>query len=406
MANKKSLIETARDAMKKANKLNEDATAGIAVQTQHPKSGPADPPQAIGGPATMINAPVKPGEGENAGAVQASVIPGKTKTEVNANAQDIPLGQVHKNSDIDPGLANNTPEDNFQISEELTKFIEAKLAEGLTDEQITAAIAEEFETGGADLDIPLPDLSEHMEALFSGENLSEDFKLKAKTIFETAVKSGIESGMTRIENAYSETLAEEVAALDEKYAEKIDDFVGLTIEEWTKENEIALESNLLTEWSGDFISGLKTLFEQHYVDLPADKVSVVETLGSELAETTDKLNEALAEKVELTKLINEQNKKITLSEASVGLTVVQAAKLKELAESITYEPDTFTDKVKVLKESYITKINETVDNSKVLDESEVVYSKDGKTANGIVLEESTDPMVRNVLKVLQKSSKH
>lgn len=405
MAKKKSLIETAREVFNKANELNEDATAGVAVQTQHPKSGPADPPQAIGGPATMINAPVKPGEGENAGAIQASVIPGQTKSEVNAKASDIPLGQVHKNEDIDPDVNNNTPEDNFQISEELTKFIEQKLAEGLTDEQITAAIAEEFEVGGADLDIPVPDLSEHIEALFSGENLSEDFKLKAKTIFETAVKSGIETGMSRIEKAYSETLAEEVAALDEKYAEKLDGFVGLVVEDWTKENEIALESNLLTEWAGDFIGGLKTLFEQHYVDLPEDKVSVVETLGTELAETTDKLNEAIAETVDLKKQIAEQNKKITLSEASVGLTAVQASKLKELAESITFEPDTFADKVKVLKESYITKISETVDNSKVLDEAETVYGKDGKTVNGVVLEESTDPLIRKTLGILSKSAK-
>lgn len=406
MAKKKSLIETAREVFNKANELNEDATAGVAVQTQHPKSGPADPPQAIGGPATMIHAPLKPGEGENAGAIQASVIPGQTKSEVNAKASDIPLGQVHKNEDIDPDLNNNTPEDNFQISEELTKFIEQKLAEGLTDEQISAAIAEEFEVGGADLDIPVPDLSEHIEALFSGENLSEDFKLKAKTIFETAVKSGIETGMGRIEKAYSETLAEEVAALDEKYAEKLDGFVGLVVEDWTKENEIALESNLLTEWAGDFIGGLKTLFEQHYVDLPEDKVSVVETLGTELAETTDKLNEALAETVDLKKLIAEQNKKITLSEASVGLTAVQASKLKELAESITFEPDTFADKVKVLKESYITKISETVDNSKVLDEAETVYGKDGKTVNGVVLEESSDPIIRKTLQVLAKTAKH
>lgn len=402
---KNSLIEKAREVFKKANELNEDATAGIAVKTQHPNSGPSDPPQTLAGPATMIHAPEVPGEGENAGAIQASVIPGKTKTEVNANAADIPLGQVHHNDEIDPDLKNNTPEDNFGISEELTAFIQKKIEEGLTDDQISAAIAEEFETSGVDLDIPVPDLSEHMEALFSGETLSEDFKNKARTIFEAAVKSGIEAGMDRIEEVYAETLAEEVQALEETYVEKIDDFLGIVTEEWTKENEIALESNLRTEWADEFIGGLKTLFEQHFVDIPEEKVSVVEAIGSELAETTDKLNVALSEAVELRKTLAEQGKIIALNEATIGLTVVQAAKLKELAESINYDPDTFSDKVKVLKESYITKLNAT-DTSNVLDLSESVYSKDGKNVNGQVVSEAVDPFVANAAKLLAKTAKH
>lgn len=290
-------------------------------------------------------------------------------------------------------------EEEIEISEELAAFIEEKLAEGLTEEEIAQAIDENFEFVSEDVEELAEeeyqvDMSEHVEALLSGEELSEEFKQKATTIFEAAVRQKVEEEIARLEEAYAEALEEEVAKVTESLTESVDDYLSYVAEQWVAENEVAIEHGLRTELTEEFISGLRSLFEENYIDIPEDKVSVVEELGGKVEELEAKLNEEIERNVALNKMINESKQYEILASACDGLTTTQVEKLKALSEGIEFTTDSeYASKIKTLRESYFTG---SVNNNNVLDS--VDEYNDGKT----MIAESTNGRMAAYVRTIGK----
>ena len=192
-----------------------------------------------------------------------------------------------------------------------------------------------------------------MDALMSGENLSEDFVTKATTIFEAAVVSRAESIVEEIEGELLEQFDEAVEAIKEELAGKVDDYLNYMVQEWVTENQLAIQSGLKAEIVEDFIAGLKDLFESHYIDIPADKVDVVEELTAKVEELEGSLNEQIQTSVELKKELNEAKKIEAIHAVCEGLTQTQVEKLKSLAEGVEFSTEEeFAGKLETLKESY------------------------------------------------------
>lgn len=196
-------------------------------------------------------------------------------------------------------------------------------------------------------------IKEDIDALLQGENLSEEFVSKATTIFEAAVMSRVEEIAEEVESQMQEQFELAVEELKEDFAAKIDDYLNYMVEEWMKENELAIESGLRSEIVEDFIGGLRNLFAEHYIDIPEEKVDVVQEMAEKVAELEDKLNEEIQKSIEYCKEINEHKKTQAVQAVCEGLTQTQVEKLKSLAESVEFtSEEEFTDKVNVLKEAY------------------------------------------------------
>ena len=212
------------------------------------------------------------------------------------------------------------------------------------------------------------DVAEHVEALVNGEgDLSEEFKRKAATVFEAAVKSKIRTEIVRLENEYEEKLKEDVQSATEEMTDKVDTYLNYVTEEWMKENELAIERGLKGEIAEDFISGLKQLFEDHYIDIPDEKYDVLEAQSEKISELEGKLSETIEKNVSLkdnnAKLVKEQ----VISEVSEDLADTEIEKFKSLIDDVDYsDEDSFREKLGTLKESYfpktpISESTETVD---------------------------------------------
>lgn len=203
-------------------------------------------------------------------------------------------------------------------------------------------------------------MKEHMTALFADESdLSEDFKLKAETIFEAALNERKEA----LEREYEDKLEESVNILRESLASKIDDYLSYVVEEWYTENKVALETGLRAEIAENFIEGLKGLFEDNYIDVPQDKCNLVEEANSKVDELTAQLNEQIEKNVELRNKVNESATQIIFEEVSESLTDTEVDKLRSLSEGLEYETqEQYKEKLAILKENYFNK-SVSVDNS-------------------------------------------
>jgi hypothetical protein len=211
-------------------------------------------------------------------------------------------------------------------------------------------------------------MKEDMDALLSGENLSEEFVQKASTIFEAAVIARAEEVIADVETELMEQFEAAVEEIKEDLAAKVDDYLNYMVEEWIKDNEIAIEKGLRAEIVEDFIGGLRDLFVEHYIDIPADKVDVVEELTTKVEELEAALNEQINHGVELSKELTEQKKIEAIYTACEGLTQTQVEKLKSLAEGVDFTTeDEFVTKLSTLKESYFKADVKVADNS-ALDE--------------------------------------
>jgi hypothetical protein len=201
------------------------------------------------------------------------------------------------------------------------------------------------------------DVKEHVDALLSGDNnLSEDFKTKAATIFETAVKSKIRSEIARLEEEYKSELIEEVADVRTSLTEKVDNYLNYVVEEWMKENELALERGLKGEIAEDFISGLKTLFEDHYIDVPDEKYDVLEAQAEKISKLEEKLEETIQQVVEAKKSNGNLIKEKVMKDVTSDLTDTEVEKFETLAQDVEYtEESVYVEKLNTLKESYFPK---------------------------------------------------
>ena len=211
-------------------------------------------------------------------------------------------------------------------------------------------------------------MKEDMDAMFSGENLSEEFVAKATTIFEAAVIARAEEVIAEAEAQLAEEFEAAIEEIKEDLATKVDDYLNYMVEEWVKDNEIAIEKGLRAEIVEDFITGLKGLFEEHYIDIPEDKVNVVEELTAKVTELEESINEQIKSAVEMKKELNEHKKFEAIYAACEGLTQTQVEKLKSLAEGVEFTTDEeFGTKLATLKESYF-KAEVKVADSSALDE--------------------------------------
>tara|TARA_B100001059_G_scaffold182204_1_gene183357 strand:- start:211 stop:1416 length:1206 start_codon:yes stop_codon:yes gene_type:complete len=217
------------------------------------------------------------------------------------------------------------------------------------------------------------DVSEDVSALTEGEELSEEFKTKASTIFEAAVKSKLRSEVERIESAKTQEVAEEVNKVQSELTEKVDAYMGYVVEEWMKENEIAIERGLKGEIAEDFISGLKSLFEEHYIDVPDEKYDILGSQSEKIDGLEAKLNEQIEKSAELKKANNQLVRESVFAEVSSDLADTEAEKFKSLAEDVDFtDEDSFRSKLDTLKESYFPKattVAESVDSESESSES-------------------------------------
>ena len=201
------------------------------------------------------------------------------------------------------------------------------------------------------------DVAEHVEALLNGEgDLSEEFKTKAATVFEAAVKSKVRSEVERMEEEYKTELEEDINATKDELTEKVDTYLNYVVEEWMKENELAVERGLKGEIAEDFISGLKQLFEDHYVDVPDEKYDVLEAQSEKISELEGKINEMMETSITLKSNNAELVKEQVMSEVSSDLAETEIEKFKSLIEDVDYSNEaSYREKLSTLKESYFPK---------------------------------------------------
>jgi hypothetical protein len=225
------------------------------------------------------------------------------------------------------------------------------------------------------------DVKEDVRALMSADDsLSEDFKIKAATIFEAAVKSKVRSEIERIHEEVQTEKEGEIDSFKDELAEKVDTYLNYVVEEWTKENELAIERGLKGEIAEDFISGLKQLFEDHYIDVPDEKYDVLEAQSEKISELEDKLNESIEKTVELTKVSSNLVREQVISEVSEDLADTEIEKFKSLTEDVDFtDEESFRVKLNTLKDSYFPKtvVEQTFDD------------EDGSTAQDV---DTTDAM--------------
>mgnify|MGYP003350013449 FL=1 len=199
----------------------------------------------------------------------------------------------------------------------------------------------------------LTGVKEDVDALLNGEELSEEFREKATTIFEAAVLSRVAAEKAVLEEAYESKLQEEVETIKEGLVEKVDGYLGYIVEQWVQENELALESGMKSEIMESFIEGMKGLFAEHYIEVPEERFDILGDMQEQLESLEAKLNEQVEKNVELSKEINEAKRIASIEESAAGLTDTDAEKFKALAEEISYESaESFTTKLQTIRENY------------------------------------------------------
>jgi len=234
--------------------------------------------------------------------------------------------------------------------EEKAESKDAKVEESTLDERIASV-----------------DVSEDVSALTQDEELSEEFKTKAATVFEAAVKSKLRSEVERIEQEKVQEVAEEINRVRDELTEKVDNYMNYVVEEWMKENEIAIERGLKGEIAEDFISGLKALFEEHYVDVPDEKYDILGQQSEKIDELEAKLNEQIEKSAELKKSHDVLVRERVFTECASDLADTEVEKFKSLAEEVDFSnEESFKEKLDQLKESYFPKattVAESVDSA-------------------------------------------
>ena len=255
----------------------------------------------------------------------------KVSDEVNKDAKDGSLPKDHK-----PGAS---------VKEEEAEVKGEEIAE--TKEEST------------ELEI---DLTDDVKALVSTDaDLSEEFKEKAATIFETAVKTRIQEQTKILEAQYEEKLSAEKETVKEAMVEKVDSYLNYVVEEWMKENELAVERGIRTEIAEDFITGLKGLFKEHYIEVPEEKYNVLDDLTNQVKDLEGKLNEQIEKNVNLSKQVSESEKATLINDVSADLAETEKEKFAKMAENVEFESaPKFKEKIETVKESYFpkTKIEE------------------------------------------------
>jgi len=309
----------------------------------------------------------------------------QSKTAVNANAKPgMPMDTSVAGSVED--LGGPTP-DNYKPDNDSAKLREPKVAtvKDVVNRGAKAAMAPETSATPVSVpeeveetqevieeivdETPEYDIEEDMNALFSGEELTEEFQEKAKTIFEAAISAKVAQVAAEMEAKNEERIVEEIETVKSALVERVDSYLEYVADEWLQENELAVEHGLKSEMTESFLSGMKELFEAHYVSIPEDKYDVVESMVNKLDEMETKLNEQIERNVSLNHRLAESVADGIVSEVAEGLALSQKEKLAQLAESVEFESETsYREKLVTLKESYFGQKVQKETSEKVLNE--------------------------------------
>ena len=296
----------------------------------------------------------------------------QSKTAVNANAKaGMPMDTSVAGSYEDlggPTPENYKPDDDSSKLKTVGKVVSDVVNKGAKapmpmDTSISGTKKEESEVEGevvaeeeeqvVEEQAPEINVEEDMNALFSGEELSEEFQNKAKTIFEAAINSKVAKIKEEIETENEKKIVEEITEVKAALVERVDSYLEYVADEWLKDNKLSVEHGLKSEMTESFLSGMKQLFEEHYVSIPEDKYDVVENMVDKLDEMETKLNEQIERNVGLNKRLAESTADVIVSEVSEGLAATQKEKLASLAESVEFKSEeSYREKLETLKESY------------------------------------------------------
>lgn len=238
-------------------------------------------------------------------------------------------------------------------------------------------------------------VKEDVDALLNGEELSEEFRAKAETIFEAAVMTRVKAEVARLEEEFESKLQEEVAKNVEGLVEQVDGYLGYVAEQWMTQNEIALERGMKSEILESFVAGMKNLFEEHYIEVPEERYDVLGEMESKIEELEAKLNEQVAANIEMSKTIAEQKRSEIVKTVSEGLTDTETEKFNALVEELSYEDaESFETKVKTIRENYFT-TKATADVKSVVTDAPVETLTEEK-------KETVDPTMSAYLSALNK----
>ena len=244
-------------------------------------------------------------------------------------------------------------EDDVVIEQKYGESPEKKEMDMKKDDDLAGAPNQKKKMKKEDIEVEEYDMEDDVNALLGGEELSEEFKAKAKTIFEAAINSKIAEIRATIEEEHEARIAEELAEEKEALQERVDSYLEYVSDEWMEENALAIEHGLKTELTESFLSGMKSLFEENYVTIPDDKYDVLESMVEKLDDMETKLNEQIEKNIGLNNRLAESVADGILDTVSDGLAATQKEKLASLAESVEFEGETeYREKLETLKESY------------------------------------------------------
>ena len=248
--------------------------------------------------------------------------------------------------------------------------------------------------------MPEINVKEDIDALVEGEELSEEFKTKASTIFEAAVHQKVmeiaASKVDEMEQEYQSELQEEIVSFRDELTDKVDGYLNYVVEEWMKENELALENSLRSEITEEFMGGLKDLFKEHYIEVPDEKVDIVENMFDKVEDLEEQLNDKVQDNIKLKSELNEYRKNKILEEVCDDLADTQSEKMKSLVEGVSYEDDSesFEEKVKTIKESYFPESKKQDENVEQLDSSSEVTEKSEEPKMNHIMEAYSKAIAR------------
>ena len=270
--------------------------------------------------------------------------PENSKPDDNSNMLKTPTGTIKQVKDVitkNAGKADPMPKAPNYAPEET----EASTDEVIAEDETATKEDEKIDLNSA--------IEEDVNALLSGEDLSEEFKEKAKVIFEASINAKITDIENQLNEEYATKLSEEVATIKVELTERTDAYLEYVAQEWMEENAIAVEKGIKTEMTESFMEGMKKLFEEHYVTLPEDKYDVLENMVDKLDEMETKLNEQIEKNVALNQRLGESTAQTIFNNVAEGLATSQKEKFQSLAESVEFESEeSYRGKIETLKESY------------------------------------------------------
>ena len=324
----------------------------------------------------------------------------QSKTAVNANAKPgMPMDTSVAGSYEDlggPTPDNYKPDDDSSKLKTVGTVVSNVVNKGAKppmpmDTSISGKKMEETEVEGevvaeeekvVEEQTPEINVEDDMNALFSGEELSEEFQNKAKTIFEAAINSKVAKIQEEIEAENEKKIVEEITEIKTSLVERVDSYLEYVADEWLKDNKLTVENGLKSEMTESFLTGMKTLFEEHYVSIPEDKYDVVENMVDKLDEMETKLNEQIERNVGLNKRLAESTADVIVSEVSDGLAATQKEKLATLAESVEFKSEeSYREKLETLKESYFGQSVQKETSEQVLNEETQAQDYSGAMAH-------------------------